>query len=64
VDLNDLTQLAGEWCRSDCGSGNDWCSRSDIDQSHSVTLTDFQELALTWLSCNDPEDTACTPNWL
>ncbi len=62
VGFSDLQLLAVEWLNSDC-SINEWCNRADIDQSDSVSFTDFAQLASMWLACNDPEDTNCTPNW-
>jgi len=63
AEWNDLCLLAAEWLNSGCNSSNEWCSGSDIDQSNSVSLTDFAELASIWLSCNDPENISCSPNW-
>jgi len=62
VGFKDLKLLAVEWLNSDC-STNEWCNGADIDKSDSVSFTDFAQLASMWLTCNDPDDINCTPNW-
>jgi subtilisin family serine protease len=63
VGLNDLALLAAEWLRQGCGAANNWCNRADIDQSGSITISDFSGLASQWLKCNDPANATCAPNW-
>ena len=35
----------------------------DFDGNCYVDIGDLGVIAADWLNCNDPEDTACTPNW-
>ena len=36
---------------------------NDLNRDCSVSLGDFALLAADWMSCNDPEDQDCVPNW-
>jgi hypothetical protein len=62
VDYSDLATMAFYWLHTDCaGLGN--CEKSDFEPDGSVDFGDFSTFGLQWMSCNDPCDPGCTPNW-
>jgi GH35 family endo-1,4-beta-xylanase len=63
VDWQDHDIMADYWLNTNCGSSNN-CNSADFTPADGkVDLFDFSDFAMQWLLCNDPEDTACTPNW-
>jgi len=62
VDYSDLAIIALYWLHTDCaGLGN--CEKSDFEPDGNVDFGDFSTFGLQWMSCNDPNDPQCTPNW-
>ncbi len=63
VNYKDLKIIADNWLRTDCTEPSN-CGGADFEPTDgNVNFYDFSRFAEQWLLCNDPEDTACTPNW-
>ena len=63
VDYDDLGTFAGYWLDGTC-TGPDNCQGADFVPANGVVdLLDFSKLANQWLTCNDPQDPRCSPNW-
>ena len=63
IDYWDLEIIAYHWLRTDCVSPDD-CKGADLPPTNGeVDSFDFGNLANQWLTCNDPENPDCTPNW-
>ena len=63
IDYWDLEIIAYHWLRTDCVSPDN-CEGADLPPTNgAVDLFDFGNLANQWLTCNDPENPDCTPNW-
>jgi hypothetical protein len=53
VDVEDLSELAGEWLRNDCSVTNNWCDGADYGpQDGMVNMYEFCEMASEWLLCH------------
>jgi hypothetical protein len=50
------------WLHTDCAGLGD-CEHSDFGPDGDVDFGDFSTFGLQWMSCNDPNDPDCTPNW-
>jgi glucuronoarabinoxylan endo-1,4-beta-xylanase len=64
VNYKDFATIADNWLDTDCIEP-DSCGGADFEPTDGVV--DFYDLVAfvqQWLQCNDPQDTACTPNWL
>ncbi len=42
--------FAGNWSRTDCGIGNDWCSGTDFDRNGTVDIDDLATFVDGWLA--------------
>jgi len=63
VDYYDLETFADYWLNDTC-TGPDNCHGADFETADgAVNLFDFSNLANQWMTCNDPEDPECPPNW-
>jgi hypothetical protein len=62
VDYLDLEIVALYWLHTDCAGLGD-CEHSDFGPDGDVDFGDFSTFGLQWMSCNDPNDPDCTPNW-
>jgi len=63
VDYYDLDTFVDYWLDDTC-TGPDNCHGADFAPADgTVDLLDFSDFANQWLTCNNPEDPACTPNW-
>jgi hypothetical protein len=63
VDYEDLKIIADHWLDTNC-TAPDNCGGADLAPTNGkVDFFDFARFAEQWLLCNDPGDTACTPNW-
>jgi len=50
VDIEDLSELASEWLRNDCGVSNNWCDGADYGpQDGVVNMNEFSVMAGEWL---------------
>jgi len=63
VDLDDLYTLASFWLRQDCSTNNNCDGADFVPRDGVVDFLDFSDLAEQWLTCNDPANPNCTPNW-
>jgi glucuronoarabinoxylan endo-1,4-beta-xylanase len=64
VNYKDLTIIADHWLNTDC-TVPDNCEGADFEPTDgAVDFFDLGTFIQQWLQCNDPQDTACTPNWL
>jgi O-glycosyl hydrolase len=63
VNFADFVVLAGHWLDNNCAaSGN--CDGADFEPADgAVDIYDMGDFAAQWLTCNDPENPDCTPNW-
>lgn len=63
VDLLDLGIMADYWLNTNCAtSGN--CQGADFAPiDGTVDFYDFSDFAEQWMTCNNPTDAGCTPNW-
>jgi glucuronoarabinoxylan endo-1,4-beta-xylanase len=62
VNFADFVVLANHWLDTGCaGSGN--CDGADEQADGVVNMFDLSEFANQWLTCNDPTNPDCTPNW-
>jgi arabinogalactan endo-1,4-beta-galactosidase len=50
LDFRDFADLAGQWNRSDCNAGNNWCSGQDCDRDGNVQFDDLKTFAEEWLT--------------
>lgn len=57
VNFLDLYALTGHWLLDNCGSGNDFCNKMDIDENGRIDLVDYAFLANQWL--NSPFNSVC-----
>ena len=48
IDFTDFTNFANQWYRTDCSSGNGWCSGADLTRNGSVTLDDLMQFVEDW----------------
>jgi hypothetical protein len=62
VNLLDVEIMADYWLHTDCAGLGD-CEKADFEPDGDVDFVDFSDLAVDWMSCNDPQDPACTPTW-
>jgi O-glycosyl hydrolase len=63
VNYEDLGTLVDYWLSTDC-TEPDNCGGADFEPTDGVVnLYDFSDFAVQWMWCNNPEDTACAPNW-
>ena len=63
VDIEDLGEFALRWLRNDCDESNNYCNFADIDFSSDVDFIDLSWFGSQWLTCNDPQNPECSPNW-
>jgi glucuronoarabinoxylan endo-1,4-beta-xylanase len=64
VNYKDFATIANNWLNTDCIEQDD-CGGADFEPTDGVVdFFDLGTFVQQWLQCNDPEDTACTPNWL
>lgn len=49
INLTDFAMLAGQWLQTGCDELNDWCQKTDVDQSGGVDPIDLTILAENWL---------------
>jgi C1A family cysteine protease/alpha-tubulin suppressor-like RCC1 family protein/O-glycosyl hydrolase len=62
VNFADFVVMARHWLNSNCATtGN--CDGADFEPNGTVNIFDLSEFAEQWLTCNDPENSNCTPNW-
>jgi hypothetical protein len=63
VNFLDFVVLANHWLDTGCaGSGN--CGGADFVPTDGVVdIYDLGDFANQWLTCNDPLEAGCTPNW-
>jgi len=62
VNFADFVVLANHWLDTGCaGSGN--CDGADFEPNGVVNMFDLSDFANQWLTCNDPTNPNCTPNW-
>jgi hypothetical protein len=63
VNFLDFVVLANHWLDTGCaGSGN--CGGADFEPADgTVDMFDLSDFANQWLTCNDPQNANCTPNW-
>jgi len=63
VDMLDMEIMAEYWLHTDCTSpGN--CQNADFaPTSGSVDFVDFADFGPQWMTCNNPTDADCNPNW-
>jgi hypothetical protein len=63
VDFDDLYTLASFWLRQDCSTNNNCDGADFVPRDGVVDFLDFSDLAEQWMTCNDPANPNCTPNW-
>jgi hypothetical protein len=63
VDYLDLEMMADYWLHTDCiATGN--CQNADFAPTNgTVDFLDFAKFGLQWMTCNNPTDADCNPNW-
>ena len=49
LDFRDFANLAAQWNRSDCNTGNNWCSGEDRNRDGNVRIDDLATFAGEWL---------------
>jgi len=49
VNLQEFSNIASSWGRSNCNTLNSWCEKADLDADGKVGFTDLRELATYWL---------------
>jgi hypothetical protein len=49
VDMLDLVEIANQWLRTNCVSGNNFCQWADIQPDGDVDMIDFAIFAHNWL---------------
>jgi hypothetical protein len=54
LEFADFAGFAGQWYRTDCDAGNDWCSGNDFDRNGTVDIDDLMSFADGWLVGNNP----------
>jgi fibronectin type 3 domain-containing protein len=47
-----FASFANQWNRTDCSTGNDWCSGTDFDRNGTVDIDDLMTFADGWLTGN------------
>ncbi|MCE5187062.1 MAG: fibronectin type III domain-containing protein [Planctomycetaceae bacterium] len=62
IDIDDLLIFAGYWLDADCLAQTN-CGGADTQPDGRVTLPDLAALGGDWLTCNNPQDPACSPTW-
>jgi hypothetical protein len=63
VNNYDLDTFVEYWLDDTC-TGPDNCHGADFEPADGVVdLFDFGDFASQWLTCNNPTDPQCTPNW-
>jgi|GEM_PF-534812 len=63
VDYYDLGTFVDYWLNDTC-TGPDNCHGADFEPANGVVdLFDFSIFANQWLTCNNPADSECSPNW-
>ena len=63
VDYLDLEIMADYWLNTDCiATGN--CQNADFAPTNgTVDFLDFADFGPQWMTCNNPTDAGCNPNW-
>ncbi|MBM4104538.1 MAG: hypothetical protein FJ263_10945 [Planctomycetes bacterium] len=49
VNMKDLSLISTHWQQTGCNKNNTWCSRTDLDCSGTVDITDLRAFCLYWL---------------
>jgi glucuronoarabinoxylan endo-1,4-beta-xylanase len=63
VNYKDFAPIADHWLNTDC-TVPDNCGGADFEPTDGdVDFFDLDTFVEQWLQCNDPKDSACSPNW-
>ena len=63
VDLQDLALMADYWLQANSATSGNWQNGDFAPTDGTVDFLDFADLASEWMTCNNPQDANCTPNW-